>query len=109
MPKLKDYRETKDIELPASGAKVTVYQSLLAKDIESIRKEGEDTSVIRMVEIILKDWDFFDDNDEKKKSEINQENIGQLDMKDLIAIFNQSEIEDFLEEENASSLTNKSE
>lgn len=102
MPQLKDNRKTKEIELPVSGAKVTIYQSLLARDIEEIRENGQETSVIKIVNVILKDWNFTDDEEGKKPTAINENTIGQLELRDMMAILNESEIEDFLEEEDIS-------
>lgn len=66
MPVLQTKTDTKAITLKHSGAKVTVSTRMVPADVMSAAEATNDvTSVLLMLENIIHDWDFTDENGEK--------------------------------------------
>ena len=101
MPKLQELRKIVTITLPKSGAKVDVWDGFSALDIEKINRytnKYDGTSLIQMTALLIKKWDFTDDND--KVVPITEEAIQKLHMEDLYKILTESKIDtDFLGKE----------
>lgn len=97
MTKLQDARQKKEIKLP-SGGTVTVWDGMLASGIDLINrrqnKEGW-VGVSFILSLMIVDWDFTDDKE--KKLLINEENIGRMNVKDVMVITKEIGIDqDFL-------------
>lgn len=91
MTEFKDYRETKEITLPKSGATVEVYDGLLAGDIANLpTTENEQSKVIDICTALIKDWDFEQD---EKKVEVKRENVEKLHITDLYEIMQGIDLE----------------
>ena len=77
MPILK--KETKEITLPESGAKLSIYTKFSYGDILEIQsqeiKDNNDAR-LEMAVLLIKDWDFT--NDKNEKIEINAKNLKEL-------------------------------
>lgn len=108
MPVLRDSRQTKVVTLTAlEGGEVTVYQSVLAGDIDRIYKEngtGGETNILLMLSIIIKEWNLTDE--EGTVLPITRENVAKLDARDLNTIVGATDFgNDFLAKGTASSDT----
>ena len=82
MPVLSKVVKTKTITLPVSEAKVDVKDKVVFSEIERISKIENDSE--RGIETILSmivSWNFVDENN--KPLEINKENLGYLDNRDV--------------------------
>ena len=78
MPRLSDFRKTKEISLiNYPDSKIVIYGSLLARDIDFSRKVDEPSFKLSDVAKFIKEWNFVDENG--KSLEINADNIGLLD------------------------------
>lgn len=95
MPVLQDLRKTKKVQLDTiSGGEVEIYTSFLVKDIEDNQtKEG--TEMMKTLLSIIKDWNLTDE--QGNKLPITPENLGKLDIIDLMKIQNDKDLKSFLE------------
>lgn len=102
MPILKDSREVVEVEMLAvKGGKISAYKGLLAGDMEKIMfgsKEGQQTSVITTLLLLIKDWNL--ENEKGEKLPVSEENIRLLDFRDVNKIIKTIGLDksDFLEQ-----------
>ena len=91
MTVLKDTRNVKEIVLPISKAKVSIYNTLLAGEIEQVyeMKESEMKKVRKMLSFVIKSWDFTDENGNELP--ITDENLAKLQMPDITAMIEETD------------------
>ncbi len=96
MPILKDFRQTKVIELPAwPGSAVEIYDSLLVGDMAKMDTKSANPieQVVASLHLFIKSWNFTDEAG--KTLEINRENLNFLRAEDVqkitesVAAFNE--------------------
>lgn len=93
-----DFRETKEVTLPVSGATVTVFDGFMADQIDKIQKMSNPTTSM-ILKMIIKQWDFVDDQEQPLP--VEESYIGKLHIKDVMSIVSEAGLEDFLEEAQA--------
>lgn len=84
MPVLKDFRQTKVVELPSfPDSKIEIYDSVLVGNMMGIdfRSEDQLKQVIQSLPKFIKSWNFTDEDG--KDLEITPENVGVLKMDDV--------------------------
>lgn len=84
MPILKDFRECKTITLPRfPDSKLEIYDSILVGKMSVIdfKSENQLEQIMQSLPLFIKSWNFTDE--EGKDLEINQDNIGFLNIDDL--------------------------
>lgn len=99
MPELKDHRETKEVELPTSGATIKIAHSLLSGHMDELQEKYQDGEVPSSVMLawLIKEWDFTIDGE---TADITPENVGKaLDFQDVNHAMQESGVQDFLEEQ----------
>jgi hypothetical protein len=101
MPVLKDFRRTKEIELPSfPGSKVEIYDSILMREMMDVESPdlSADSSKVQIafakLPLFIKSWNFTDE--EEKPLEITTENLSFLRMDD--ATFLLQQIQEFSSE-----------
>lgn len=101
MPALKDFRRTKEIELPSfPGSKVVIYDSILMRDmmdLDSTELSGDSSKAqvaFAKLPLFIKSWNFTDEAD--KPLDITTENLSFLRMDDATYLLQQ--IQQFSEE-----------
>jgi hypothetical protein len=89
MAKLKDVRQLKEINLKTiPEGKIWIYDGFLAKDLEFILKEEEESKKpLLILGLLIKDWNLEDDDG--KKLPISEENIGKLNILDINQIISE--------------------
>ncbi len=96
MPILQDTRKTDKIKSVIKGGEIIFYTTYLAGDAEKIalnHTEGKN-DFIYPLSLLIKDWNFT--GEDGKKLEINKENIGKLNIKDIVALQKKIDLKDFL-------------
>ena len=89
MPILKDFRETKTIELPNwKDSKVEIYDSLLVGDMAKMDTKSNNPveQVINSLHLFIKSWNFTDEGGQTL--EITRENLNFLKAEDITVISN---------------------
>ncbi len=90
----KDFRQTKEIVLPSSGITVQCYSSLLIGDIPSnVPADNDLDNNLLVISKVIKEWNFFDKEEDEKPLEINLENLKKLPAPDLESLV--SQLKDF--------------
>lgn len=87
MPILKDFRQTKIIELPNwKGSQVEIYDSLLVGDMARIDTKSSNAieQVVNSLHMFIKSWNFTDE--QGNTLEINRENLNFLKADDVQVI-----------------------
>jgi len=88
---LSDLRKKKELELPKSGAKVWIWDDILAGDAlggMQFDPAGQTTpNVVKVVCSIIADWNFIDK--EGKKLEVNEDNLKLLSITDFNVLASQ--------------------
>lgn len=100
MPVLEDPRSTKEITLPNSGAKLEVYDGLLAGDFDDILATSPESGQVKMSAVLeraIKSWDFTDKNE--KTLPITQDNIRMMQIGDMNYILEQAQLDDFFQQQ----------
>jgi hypothetical protein len=94
MPELKYENRTIELELPGiPGSKVTVRNSILAKDVQLLMEKGcynEDSAkkqFVPILSVIIVAWNLTDEKGEILP--INEENISKLEVDDAMEIVKQ--------------------
>jgi len=88
---LKDFRETKEVELKSlAGSKVTIYSGILYRDsikVVDLQKSPNDPNkILDLLCIMIKDWNFTDSNNEKLP--ITIDNLNLLSQDSIQELFN---------------------
>jgi hypothetical protein len=96
MPVLKDFRETKTIQLKTvEDGEATIVREFLAADLEKMAQgEGGNKKICMPFTLIIKAWNLTDENGVVLP--INEENVGKLCYADVKAIQAELDLKDFL-------------
>lgn len=90
MPKLGDFRRTKELELPNyPGSKLFIYDSVLMKDVINSDVDFDniqEKDYARILHLFIKEWNFTDEND--KLLPITPKNIEMLRMDAVMYLSN---------------------
>jgi len=91
---LKDFRQTKKINLPSyKDSEVEIYNSVLAKDADVFlqlqeKENKQDVQLmIKSLTKLIKSWNFTDDKNEVLP--ITEDNVGLIEIEDLAYIAEQ--------------------
>lgn len=105
MPQLTDSRKVISVKLQTiEGGEILIFNSFLAGQIEEVqaRKDKNDFSILEPIVMLIQSWNLTNDKDESLP--VNLENVRRLDMKDILAIQKEIDLESFLDKDTIAKL-----
>lgn len=89
----KEFRQTKEITLPISGVTIDTYSSILIGDLGNVDlgKGGLDTN-LEIIAKVIREWNFYDKEEDEKPYEISVENIKKLPVPDFEFLIKELEV-----------------